>query len=114
MTRLGAREVDLVGFVAAFCTTTAFVPQLLRVVKLRSARDISLGTFLLFSVGVGLWLLYGIYTGSKPVIASNMVTLVLSVSILVLKLRYDRRAFERKQEYESRGDSVCERGAGCA
>jgi MtN3 and saliva related transmembrane protein len=48
----------------------------------------------MFSVGVFLWLLYGIYTGSRPVIASNAVTLVLSVSILVLKLRFDRRAVE--------------------
>ena len=63
----------------------------MRVLRLRSARDISLPTFLLFSIGVFLWLLYGLYTGSKPVIASNTVTLVLSVSILVLKLRYDRR-----------------------
>ena len=74
---------------AAFLTTVAFVPQLVRVVKLRSARDISLGMFLMFSVGVALWLVYGIYTRSKPVIASNAVTLVLSVSILVLKLNYD-------------------------
>jgi MtN3 and saliva related transmembrane protein len=51
MTRLGPHAVELVGFVAAFCTTTAFVPQLLRVVKLRSAREISPGTFLLFSQG---------------------------------------------------------------
>jgi MtN3 and saliva related transmembrane protein len=98
MTHLNGREVELVGFVAAFCTTAAFVPQLLRVMKLKSARDISLGTFLLFSVGVALWLFYGIYTGSKPVIASNVVTLALSLSILVLKVRYDRRAFEKEAE----------------
>jgi len=98
MTHLSGREVELVGFVAAFCTTAAFVPQLLRVMKLKSARDISLGTFLLFSVGVALWLFYGIYTGSKPVIVSNLVTLALSVSILVLKLRYDRRTFAKEAE----------------
>ena len=96
MTHLHASQVELIGFVAAFCTTTAFVPQLLRVVKLRSAREISMGTFLLFSIGVALWLLFGIYTKSKPVIASNAVTLALSVSILVLKQRYDRRAFEKE------------------
>jgi MtN3 and saliva related transmembrane protein len=86
--------VEDLGFVAAFCTTAAFVPQLVRVVRLRSARDISLPTFVMFSVGVLLWLFYGLYTGSKPVIASNVVTLVLSVSILILKLRYDRYAVE--------------------
>ena len=82
--------IEGLGFAAAFCTTGAFVPQLVRVVRLRSARDISLPTFLMFSLGVLLWLLYGIYTGSRPVIASNAVTLVLSVSILILKLRYGR------------------------
>ena len=96
MTHLGTSEVELIGFVAAFCTTMAFVPQLVRVVKLKSAREISLGTFLLFSVGVTLWLMYGIYTGSKPVIASNVVTLALSVSIMGLKLRYDRSALEKE------------------
>jgi len=98
VTHLDARVVELIGFVAAFCTTAAFVPQLLRVLKLKSAREISLGTFLLFSVGVALWFIYGIYTGSRPVIASNVVTLALSVSILVLKLRYDRRAMKKEVE----------------
>jgi MtN3 and saliva related transmembrane protein len=96
MTPLNAHLVDYIGFVAAFCTTAAFVPQLLRVLKLRSAREISLGTFLLFSVGVFLWLLYGIYTGSKPVIASNVATLGLSLSILFLKLRYDRPGLKKE------------------
>ena len=92
MTQLNSANVQSLGFVAAFLTTAAFVPQLIRIVRMRSAREISLPTFLMFSLGVFLWLLYGIYTGSKPVIASNCVTLVLSVSILVLKLRYDRPA----------------------
>jgi MtN3 and saliva related transmembrane protein len=87
-------SVEYVGYAAAFCTTSAFVPQLTRVIRLRSARDISLPTFLLFSIGVFLWLLYGLYTGSKPVIVSNSVTLVLSLSILILKLRYDRNAIQ--------------------
>src|SRR5579864_6745190 len=90
MMTLSTQAVDGIGFVAAFCTTIAFVPQLVRVLKLRSAREISLGTFLLFSTGVFLWLLYGIYSGSKPVIASNAATLGLSLSILYLKVRYGR------------------------
>jgi MtN3 and saliva related transmembrane protein len=95
MTHFNAPAVQNLGFIAAFCTTAAFVPQLARVFRLRSARDISLPTFLLFSVGVFLWLLYGLDTGSKPVIASNCVTLVLSLSILILKLRYGRDRTER-------------------
>lgn len=82
--------VETIGFVAAFCTTISFVPQLFRVIQLRSARDISLGMFLFFSFGVFLWFVYGFSIHSKPVIVSNGVTLILSVSILVLKLRFDR------------------------
>jgi MtN3 and saliva related transmembrane protein len=93
---LSVQEVDNIGFAAAFCTTVAFVPQLVRVLKLRSAREISLGTFLLFSIGVFLWLLYGIYSGSRPVIASNAATLGLSLSILYLKMRYDRDALKEE------------------
>ncbi len=86
--------VEWIGFAAAFCTTAAFIPQLVRVVKLRSAREISLGTFLLFTVGVGLWLVYGLYVRSMPVIVSNVVTFFLSLSILVMKLKYDRDAMK--------------------
>lgn len=97
MNTLSSAAVENIGFAAAFLTTAAFVPQLVRVLRLRSARDISLPTFLMFSLGVFLWLLYGIYTGSKPVIASNSVTLVLSVSILALKLRFDRNPSKELQ-----------------
>ena len=83
--------IELIGFCAAFCTTVAFVPQLVRVLRLQSAREISLPTFLLFSIGVLLWLIYGLRTGSKPVIYSNVITLALSISILVLKVSFDRR-----------------------
>ncbi len=91
-TPLSTNLIDAIGFAAAFCTTTAFIPQLIRVLRLRSARDISLGTFLLFSIGVFLWLLYGLYAHSMPVVVSNGATLVLSVSILFLKLKFDRKS----------------------
>ncbi len=94
MMHLSATPVEVLGYIAAFCTTAAFVPQLLRVVRLRSARDISLPTFLIFAVGVFLWMLYGLYTGSRPIVLCNGVTLVLAISIVVLKLRYDRHTIE--------------------
>jgi MtN3 and saliva related transmembrane protein len=59
--------IDFIGYVAATCTTLSFLPQLIRVVRLRSARDISLGMFLIFSVGTALWLTYGLLAHSKPV-----------------------------------------------
>jgi MtN3 and saliva related transmembrane protein len=81
--------IDIIGFAAATCTTISFLPQLIRVLKLRSARDISLGMFSIFSFGTALWLTYGILAHSLPVALANAVTFVLSMAILILKLKYD-------------------------
>ena len=80
-----------IGSVGALCTTIAFLPQLLRVWRRKSAKDISLSTFLLFSFGVFSWLIYGLGIGSIPITVANAVTLGLALTILFLKLRYDRR-----------------------
>lgn len=79
------------GLVAATLTTCSFVPQVQRIVRTRSADDLSYGMFGAFSLGVLLWLVYGLLREDLPVIASNAVTLALSVTILVLKIRYARR-----------------------
>ena len=81
---------EAIGSTAAVCTTAAFVPQLLRVWRRKSARDISLVMFLMFSFGVGCWLVYGISLRSAPIIVANLITLILSLGILALKFRYDR------------------------
>lgn len=83
--------LTLAGYCAAVLTTVSFVPQLIRVWRLRSARDISLTMFLAFSLGVLLWLIYGISLHSIPMILANGLTLALSLTILILKLRFDRR-----------------------
>lgn len=81
--------INTIGLIAAFSTTTAFVPQLIRVWRLKSARDISLHMFLLFSFGEAMWLLYGLLIHSPPVILANVVTLGLALAILALKLKYE-------------------------
>jgi len=86
--------INFIGYAAATCTTVSFLPQLIRVVRLRSARDISLGMFSIFSAGTAMWLTYGLLSHTWPVAVANGVTLVLSFSILVLKLRYDREAMK--------------------
>jgi MtN3 and saliva related transmembrane protein len=83
--------VNLIGFLAAACTTISFVPQLVRVWQLRSAREISLIMFSVFSCGVFLWLLYGILVRSVPIILANAISLALSLGILALKLRFDHK-----------------------
>lgn len=77
-----------VGFVAGCLTTAAFVPQVVHVWTTRSTRDISLMTFLIFCPGLALWLLYGIWLGSLPIVVTNAVTLALALTILGFKLRY--------------------------
>jgi MtN3 and saliva related transmembrane protein len=83
---------DAVGLFAATLTTVAYVPQIRRIVKTRSAHDISWWMFGIMTVGAALWLVWGLAAGAVPVIAANMVTLALLALILVLKWRYGRDA----------------------
>jgi len=78
----------LLGYAAGALTTIAFVPQVIRTWKTKSAKDISLGMFVTFCLGVSLWLMYGIILGSLPVIIANAAVLALSTVILVMKLKY--------------------------
>ena len=87
---------DVLGLLSGFFTTVAFVPQVLHVWRTRSARDISLGMYLLFTTGVAGWLAYGCMVDALPVILTNAVTLVLALAVLVMKLSFDRPAVARK------------------
>jgi MtN3 and saliva related transmembrane protein len=75
------------GFAAGLLTTIAFVPQLVRIMKTRSARDVSLPAFATFTAGVALWLAYGLLVGEVPIIFWNAVTLALSAAIIAMKIR---------------------------
>jgi MtN3 and saliva related transmembrane protein len=77
-----------IGMVAGFCTTIAFVPQVVRVWKTKHARDISLAMYLIFVVGIALWFAYGLMIGSLPVILYNALTFLLAGAVLVMKLRF--------------------------
>ena len=77
-----------IGFFAAFCTTIAFLPQAIKVYKSKSTKDISLYMFLIFTIGVLSWLMYGIVISDLPIILANSVTLILSLFILVYKIKF--------------------------
>ena len=79
--------VPLIGLAAAACTTVAYLPQVIRVCRTKSTADISLGMFSIMTLGVVLWLAYGIAIGDLPIIAANTVTLALVSTILITKLR---------------------------
>jgi MtN3 and saliva related transmembrane protein len=84
---------DLLGLLAGTLTTIAFVPQVLKIYRTKSGRDISGRMIALFTAGVGLWLVYGLLIASTPIIFANTVTLVLAVAIIVLKVRYSRHGY---------------------
>lgn len=75
--------IKYIGFFAAFCTTFAFLPQAIKVYKSKSTKDISLYMFLIFTIGVLSWFVYGLIISDWPVILANAVTLVLSLFILI-------------------------------
>ena len=79
---------EVIGYLAGFLATVAFLPQVTKTVRDRSVKDISLGMYVLFCAGVGLWLVYGVLISSWPIIISNLVTLVLSGTVLVLKIKH--------------------------
>ncbi|KYF97574.1 SemiSWEET transporter [Sorangium sp. So ce394] len=80
--------VTALGLVAATLTTVSFLPQVLRTLRTRDTRSISVGMYAAFVTGVGLWLVYGLLTGDVPIIVANAITFVLSGTVFVLKLRY--------------------------
>lgn len=84
-------SLTALGLTAAALTTSSFIPQVTKVWRSKSAHDLSYGMFGVYSVGIWLWLMYGVLRGDVPVIVANAITFVLSVTIVLLKIRYDRR-----------------------
>jgi MtN3 and saliva related transmembrane protein len=80
--------IVLVGYIAGTLTTLSFVPQVIRAWKLKETRDLSLAMLLFFALGVLLWTLYGIWTGSMPIIAANAISFVLILVLLGMKIKY--------------------------
>jgi len=80
--------IDAIGYLAAILTTAAFVPQAILTWRTRSASGVSLGMYTVFVSGVVAWLVYGIALGAWPVIAANVITLVLALFILAMKVRF--------------------------
>lgn len=91
---------DFIGYAAACLTTLSFVPQAWLTFRTRDVRGISLGMYGVFTLGVALWLAYGLAMRAWPVVGANAVTLVLALSILVMKLRYGGAVASPEQRYE--------------
>jgi len=79
---------DTIGYIAATLTTVSFVPQVLKTWRSKHAADVSLLMYCIFTAGIVLWLIYGILAHAWPVAAANAITLILSVMILTMKLKW--------------------------
>lgn len=79
---------DLIGSCAAVLTTASFLPQAIHTFRTKDVRGISLGMYSAFTVGVAMWLVYGLLLEAWPVVMANLVTLVLASAILVMKLKF--------------------------
>lgn len=79
---------DFIGYIAASLTTVSFVPQVMKTWKSKHAADVSLLMYCIFTVGIVLWLIYGLLAHAWPVAAANVVTLILAGAILVMKIKW--------------------------
>jgi MtN3 and saliva related transmembrane protein len=77
------------GLLAGGLTTASLIPQVTKIWKTKSAKDVSLKMFVAFCVGVSLWLAYGVIKGEAAIIITNAVTLLLGAAILAMKLKYE-------------------------
>ncbi len=84
--------LDLLGLVATCFTTSSFVPQVWRTWKTRDVSGISLPTYVIITIGLALWLVYGWLRGDMPLVVANAVMVVLTGAITVMKLRFEQRA----------------------
>ena len=80
--------IDWIGSLAAVLTTASFFPQALHTFRTRDVSGISFGMYSLFTLGVALWIAYGVMLGAWPIIIANVVTFTLASMILVMKIRY--------------------------
>lgn len=80
--------VTIIGLIAATCTTIAFLPQTIKSIKTKQTKDLSLAMYTILTIGVFLWLVYGLLTRDLPIIVANTITFLFSAAILILKIKY--------------------------
>ncbi len=80
--------ITILGLTAAICTTISFLPQLIKTIKTKHTKDLSLGMYSVLALGIFLWFVYGILIEDLPVILANGITLIFTVAMLFFIIRY--------------------------
>lgn len=79
-------QTTLIGLIAACCTTAAFIPQVIQIIRTGNVDGISLHMYSIFTFGVSMWLVYGLIVQDLPMILANLITLILAASVLGLTI----------------------------
>ncbi len=88
-------SVELIGIIAGIATTGSFVPQAYKVFKTKKTNDLSATMYAFFIIGLCLWIIYGIWHRSVSIIAANFVTCILSLYILIMKIKINLKAIDK-------------------
>ncbi len=80
--------IIILGLVAAICTTASFLPQTIKTIKTKHIKSLSLSMYVVLTIGVFLWILYGILIKDLPLILANGLTFVFSAIILVMIIKH--------------------------
>jgi len=82
--------IEVVGIVAGLCTSSSVIPQLVKTIKSKKAGDVSVFMFVVLLTGNSLWVYYGAYKGDVPIIATNILSILLNVAMLICKFKYKK------------------------
>lgn len=85
-------HIGIIGVIAGICTTVSFIPQIIKILKTKHVRDISLYMFVILTFGIFLWLIYGILLGKFPIILANSTSFALCLFIIMCKFIYRDRS----------------------
>ena len=79
-----------IGIAAGICTATSLIPQVIKTIKEKKAEDVSLITLLVLGMGIALWIVYGIKRDDMPIIATNSFSLLVNITMVVLRIKYKK------------------------
>lgn len=83
--------IDVLGLIAGIGSTVMVLPQIRKILKTKDVEDVSLGMFVIASVGIGLWLTYGVFKQDIALMITNSVGLLFNIILIILKLRYNKK-----------------------
>lgn len=84
-------STEFIGIAAGICTAISLLPQLIKIIREKEARNISLFYLVILLAGLALWIWYGILREDLPIIATNVTSIILNVAIIILGIRYKRK-----------------------